>query len=187
MHASSESGLLCSSSGASASGRLWIGQTVWPVFASCRTMWRWLNVPRSVSCPVRRIGVPSVKSDANASASACAQSIPPASPSASRRRSSCLTSFGCTVKPSGTLSSSSPILRRGGGDLPLQPLVQQREFVPDLLRLAVDLLLGDDAFGDEAVGPQFGDALLALDLRVHLRLRVGRLGRLLVGAAAVAE
>jgi hypothetical protein len=31
MHASSDSGLLCSSSGASASGRLWIGQTVWPV------------------------------------------------------------------------------------------------------------------------------------------------------------
>ena len=76
MHASSESGLLCSSSGASASGRLWIGHTVCPVFASCSTMWRWLNVPRSVSCPVSRIGVPSVSSDANASASPCAQSMP---------------------------------------------------------------------------------------------------------------
>src|SRR5664279_4050283 len=31
MQASSDSGLLCSSSGASASGRLWIGQTVWPI------------------------------------------------------------------------------------------------------------------------------------------------------------
>ena len=59
------------------------------------------NVPRSASWPVRRIGVPSVSSEANASASACAQSMPPSAPSASRRRSSCLTSFGWTVKPSG--------------------------------------------------------------------------------------
>ncbi len=116
MHASSESGLLCSSSGASASGRFWIGHTVWPVLASCSTMWRWLNVPRSVSCPVRRSGTPSVSSDANASASACAQSMfgsdAALSASASWRRSSCLTSFGCTVKPSGTRSSCTPSSRR---------------------------------------------------------------------------
>ena len=65
------------------------------------------NVPRSASWPVRRTGVPSVSSEAKASASACAQSMPPSAPSASRRRSSCLTSFGWTVKPSGTRSSSS--------------------------------------------------------------------------------
>ena len=28
-----------------------------PVFASCSTSWRWLNVPRSLSCPARRMGV----------------------------------------------------------------------------------------------------------------------------------
>ena len=70
-------------------------------------MWRWENVPRSTSWPVRRTGVPSVSSEANASDSACAQSMPPSAPSASRRRSSCLTSLGWTVKPSGTRSSSS--------------------------------------------------------------------------------
>src|SRR3954454_8239032 len=42
-----------------------------------------------------------------ASCSACAQSIPPSAPRASRRRSSCLTSLGWIVKPSGTPRSSS--------------------------------------------------------------------------------
>ena len=58
----------------------WIGQIVWPVLASCRTMWRWENVPRSTSWPVRRIGTPSVSSEAKASDSACAQSMPPSAP-----------------------------------------------------------------------------------------------------------
>ena len=70
-------------------------------------MWRWENVPRSASWPVSRTGTPSVSSEANASVSAWAQSMPPSSPSAVRRRSSCLTSFGWTVKPSGTVRSSA--------------------------------------------------------------------------------
>ena len=45
-------------------------------------MWRWEKVPRSTSWPVRRIGTPSVSSEAKASDSACAQSIPPSAPSA---------------------------------------------------------------------------------------------------------
>src|SRR5271166_5186247 len=57
MQASSDSGLLCSSSGALASRRCWIGEKVWPLTESWSTMWRWLNVPRSVSWPVRRLGV----------------------------------------------------------------------------------------------------------------------------------
>ena len=68
---------------------------------SCRTRCRCENVPRSVSWPVSRIGMPSTSSVANASASAWPQSMPPSS-SASRRRSSCVVSFGWTVKPSGT-------------------------------------------------------------------------------------
>ena len=48
-----------------------------PVSASWSTRWRWLNVPRSVSWPVRRIGTPSASSEANASDSACAQSTVP--------------------------------------------------------------------------------------------------------------
>ena len=51
--------------------------------------------------------MPSVSSDAKASDSACDQSMPPSVPSASRRRSSCLTSLGWTVKPSGVRSSAS--------------------------------------------------------------------------------
>ena len=74
---------------------------------SCSSRWRWLNVPRAVSWPVRRTGTPSVSSDANASASAWAQVMPPSSPSASRRRSSWGTSFGWMVNPSGTASSCS--------------------------------------------------------------------------------
>ena len=50
--------------------------------------------------------MPSTSSEAKASASACPQSIPPSS-SAVRRRSSWRRSFGWTVKPSGTRSSSS--------------------------------------------------------------------------------
>ena len=81
----------------------------------------------------------------------------------------------------------SSLVLGGGGDLRLQPLVQQRQVVPHLLRLALDLLLGDHAFGDQPVRPQLGDALLGLDLRVHLRLRVGGLVGLVVAEAAVAD
>ena len=145
----------------------------WPVLASCSTRWRWENVPRSTSWPVRRIGVPSVSSDAKASDSACAQSMPPSAPTASRRRSSCLTSFGCTVKPSGTRSSSSLsdcagarrdrgldlgrgravelvlagrllVARSAAADLLLELAVARRELVPDLLgRSRVDSSCGD--------------------------------------------
>src|SRR4051812_38490463 len=182
-----------------------MGEIVCPVLASCRTRWRWLKVPRSASWPVSRTGTPSVSNDAKASASACAQSIPPSAPSASRRRSSCLTSLEWTVKPSGTasrpaLSSRSfsagtavvtsglgerggvgppgfpgggrrgalgagggvggvlagrllaPARLVGGLDLRLEVLVQVRQLVPDLLALSVDLVAGDDALLDEAVG-----------------------------------
>ena len=74
---------------------------------SCSTSWRWEKVPRSTSCPEKRMDVPSVRIDANASASACPQSIPPASPIASRRRSSCLASRGCGVNDGGQRSSAS--------------------------------------------------------------------------------
>ena len=65
--------------------------------------------------------------------------------------------------------------------------MQPGQVVPDLLQLEVDLLAGDHAFGDELVGPQLGDALLALDHLVHLGLRVGRLVGLVVAEAPVAD
>src|ERR671939_109600 len=84
-----------------------MGDTRCPVLTSWRTRWRWENVPRSESWPVRRTGVPSLSSEANASASAWAQSMPPSGSTVSRRRSSCLSSLGWTLKPSGSRSRSS--------------------------------------------------------------------------------
>ena len=74
-----------------------------------------------------------------------------------------------------------------GRDLGLQALVEVGEVVPHLLGLALHLLARDHAFGDQAVGPQLGDALLVLDLGVHLRLRVGGLVGLVVPEAPVAD
>ena len=75
----------------------------------------------------------------------------------------------------------------GGGDLRLQTLVQRGEVVPHALGELVDLLLGHHAFGDQALGPQFRDALVRLDLCVHLRLGVGGLVGLVVAEAAVPD
>jgi hypothetical protein len=59
-------------------------------------------VPRSVSWPVSRIGIPSVSSDANASASACAQSMPPSGLERLAPLLELLLQLGWIVKPSGT-------------------------------------------------------------------------------------
>ena len=78
-----------------------------PCCASCRTTWRCENVPRSVSWPVIRIGMPSHERGSRTRA-------PRPGPSRSRPRrarrggaGAASRSFGCTVKPSGTRSSSS--------------------------------------------------------------------------------
>src|SRR5436309_2303149 len=47
-----------------------------PVSTSWRTAWRWLKVPRQVSCPLMRTGMPSSRSAPMASASAQLQSMP---------------------------------------------------------------------------------------------------------------
>ena len=179
-------------------------------------MWRWENVPRSTSWPVRRIGVPSVRSEAKASCSACAQSIPPSAPSASRRRSSCLTSFGWTVKPSGTLQQlvvqrAQPVGRHrrlhlgrgravelvlaGGAARPprrpraraLSAWCRLVSSLPDLLLELVGLLLGDRPLLGQPLGEELAHARVRLDLRVHLGLRVGGLVGLVVAVAAVAD
>eukprot|EP00967_Tisochrysis_lutea_P021370 scaffold24272_cov27-Tisochrysis_lutea.AAC.5 len=43
---------------------------------SCKTQWRWEKVPRSTSCPEMRTWFPSTRSDAHASCSPSAQSMP---------------------------------------------------------------------------------------------------------------
>ena len=124
------------------------------------------NVPRSVSWPDSRIGMPSSSRLAKASASACPQSMPP-SRSASRRRSSCFASFGCTLKPSrhgeqllvqrlepgraGTAVSTAPPVSagirpsfgaRGSRDRRLQPLVRRAELRLRLVEERGGLLRG---------------------------------------------
>ena len=78
------------------------------------------------------------------------------------------------------------VLRRRR-DLRLQALVQERHVVPHLLRLTIDVVLGDDPLAHQAIRPQLPHALLGLDLRVHLRLRVRGLVGLVVPEAAVAD
>ncbi len=75
----------------------------------------------------------------------------------------------------------------GGGDPRLQALVEDRQVVPHLLAGPLHVLAAHDAVGDELLGPQFIHALLGLDLRVHLRLGVSGLVRLVVAEAAIAD
>ncbi len=65
----SDSGLLWTVNDAFASLSSWRAMNSSPVWLSWRTRFLWANVPRSESCPVIRIGVPSFNIDANASAS----------------------------------------------------------------------------------------------------------------------
>ena len=53
---------------------------------ACNSRWRWVKVPRTVSWPPRRTGMPSASSEASASASAVAQSMPVPASIAARRR-----------------------------------------------------------------------------------------------------
>src|ERR1044072_4748088 len=118
--------------------------------------------------------------------------MPPSGPIASRRRSSCLISFGWTVKPSGTRSRSSLSdcsrsrgtagLTSGEGErAPLLELpVAARKVVPDLLGERLGLLLRDHALGDERLRVDLPRRLLGLDLGRHLGLRVRGLVGLVV-------
>ena len=167
------------------------------------------NVPRSVSWPVSRTGIPSTTSVASASASAWPQSIPPSS-SASRRRSSWRASFGLTVKPSGVATSSRSSSRSrlsgtavstspepAGGVAPLcsggsamdarsrscASRSTVRRVVDQLLRVR----LGDDPLLDQLLGELGAHRRLLRDLLRHQRLRVRRLVLLVVPEAAVAD
>ena len=198
--------------------RFWIGQSVWPVLASCRTMWRWENVPRSASWPVRRIGVPSVSSEAKASASACAQSMPPSVAERLAPALELLDELRVDVKPSGTCSSSSlsarsrsaatAVLTSGDGERsswysPVGCSTSPASSAALICALSVwcsacrssqtsccwrsTSSWRDDAVARRAARRRARDALRALDLRVHLGLRVGGLVGLVVAEAAVAD
>ena len=186
------------------------GHQVAPVFTSCSTSWRWLKVPRSTSCPVNRSGTPSVSRLASASASACAQSMPPSGPSAGRRRSSCFASFGFTVKSAGYVSSCSlsalsssaatarvdflagdhllPGFRRGA--LPgarLERLLDLDQALVRRRRERIGLVTREHALGHQLAGVLLPHRRQRLDALVHQRLGVGRLVALVVAVAAVAD
>ena len=146
--------------------------------ASCSTRWRWLKVPRSASCPVRRIGVPSARIAAKASVSACAQSTLPSGCVEDRRRAAptAAPASGSSVNPSGSAWSASLSARsRSAGTavstsrrgLAAAAAPRRRSAVPSvterrtparrssasLAASAAGFVGGDDALGDQAVGP----------------------------------
>ena len=155
--------------------------------------------------------MPSSSSDANASASACPQSMPPCS-IVSRRRSSWRASLGLTVKPRGTRSSCSFSARsRSAGDRRLdrlararrrhrlrrrrrrlgdrraQPVVRLAENRDELVAHPIGLLGGEDLLLDQTGRVPRAHGRLRLDPLRHERLRVGGLVLLVVAVAAVAD
>ena len=156
------------------------------------------------------MGMPSPRSDANASDSAWPQSMPP-SRRASRRRSSCFASFGFNVNPSGTTSSCSfssrsrsagtavttaaPVSvseRRSSGCSGVANDVFSSSWASRTRRSVsleelVRLVLGHDALGDEPRRVVLAHRRLPLDALGHERLRVRRLVLLVVPEAPVAD
>ena len=170
-----------------------------------------------MSCPVRRMWVPSVRSEANASASAWPYSIGPSS-STSTRRISGLRSLRLIVKLSGTLSSSSLSERRRSSETAVSTsglLVRSSSPVPtwvevgssnspdSILRLSslrvrwsssrrslafgVHLLAGDHPLLDQLFRVDLGDRRVGLDPGGQHRLGVGGLVRLVVAVAAIPD
>ena len=168
-----------------------------------------------MSWPVRRIGIPSVSSVANASASACAQMIPSPVSIASRRCSSCLIELGVDVEAVGDrqqllaehletvecdrgldlgrgraielVLAGRVIDALGAGDPLLELLVLIGQHLPDRIGHLGRLLLGDDSLLDQQAREQLPDRRVLLDRLVHLGLRVCRLVGLVVAEAAVAD
>ena len=122
MVAFSVSGLLWISNDARACGNSCSGTNCSPVFASWNTAWRWLNVPRSTSSPVSRIGMPSARMVANASSSAVAQSTVRSSALASTRAPLLAAAFELLVEREAVaarVSSASLISRSRSSGTPV--------------------------------------------------------------------
>ncbi len=192
-----------------------MAQCSWPVLGSCRTRWRWLKVPRSVSWPVRRIGMPSVSSEAKASSSAWAHTIP--SPFSTRLGAllELLDQLGVHGEAVGhrqqlLVEHPQPVerhrgldLRRrrtvelvlaggvlellGGGDPLLERVVLIGQHRPHLVGHLGRLLLGDDPLVDQLAREQLAHRRVLLDHLVHLGLGVGGLVGLVVAEAPVAD
>ena len=174
------------------------------------------KVPRSVSWPVSRMWVPSVSSDAKASASAWPNSIGPSS-RISSRRSSGLRSLRWTVKLSGNRTSSSFSVRSRFSETfvstsgllvrsssPVPPVDVGSSYSPasifarsslsvaesslaPLGGLLLDLLGRDHALLLELRARRSRDRRVRLDLRRLLGLGVRGLVGLVVAVAAVAD
>ena len=182
-----------------------------PVRWSTRTEWRWLKVPRRVSCPDSRMVRPSVSSDPRARASPSAQSTALRS-SAPARCSSHLTSLGWTLKPSGTVCQLDQQLVEGGpvdgrvdgrvgghrgrplqldlGDLAVLLVVGVveglLEALAELLQRPLGVLERQVAPVDQGLGVELAHRAAVLDPLVHQRLGERRLVGLVVAVAPVA-
>ena len=158
--------------------------------------------------------MPSTSRLASASASAVAPVDPASARAASRRRSSCRSSFGWTVKRSGTRGAPRSASRAGRprprsttsapsvggvrslggcsstrlGERRLQRLVRgaQAASRPRATSASASSC-GDDAFLDELGRVLLAHGRLLLDLLGHERLRVRRLVALVVALPAVAD
>ncbi len=167
-----------------------------------------------MSCPVMRTAVPSSRMLASARSSAVAHSITraSASSSASRRRLIARSSLGCTVKPSGKVSSAwlsarsrstgTPVLTRravpGTGDYGAVvgevffrvERLRRRPEAPASSRLISALAsgVGDNAPLDQVRPPTAGaHAGMLVDALVHQRLGEVRLVAFVVTVAPVAD
>src|SRR5437667_228384 len=93
--------------------RMWSSGTYRvPLSTSCSTAWRWLNVPRLVSCPLMRTGIPSSRSEPIASASAQPQSMRVPCSTIWTRSAIRRAARGCGVKPGGRRGNAAATSRR---------------------------------------------------------------------------
>ena len=172
-----------------------------PVSASWRTRWRCEKVPRSVSWPVSRIGIPSTSRLANASASAWPQSMPPSSIVAAaalellrqlrvdgeaRRARAAAASFSARRRSAGTLVGDVDLravaecARRATSpgslaEARLQALVRRAQPTCTSSASVVRLLLRHDARPRRAAAANCSRTVgCALDPLGHQRLRVAR-------------
>ena len=157
-----------------------------PVFSSWRTRWRWEKVPRSVSCPVRRMWIPVGEQRGEGERLGVAELDPALVQRLEAPASSGLRSLRWIVKLSGTSSSSSfelaqPLLGDGGLDARAAAAVElagagrgrgRRNSPDSILRAArrcaalqlasalvvslLDLVRGDDPLLDQLLGVELG-------------------------------
>ena len=171
-------------------------------------------MPRLESWPLIRMGVPSRRSEPNASASAVPQSSGAAPSAIFARRASCWTILGLMWNPAGTVAMARPIRASTSRETPVSSSTtspspagdgdgdacafercaacfgsrERRLVLGELAGLELaDLFLGQDAVAHEPPRVQRSHAGVRLDRSVHDGLRVRGLVALVVAVPAEAD